>query len=366
MNNHTKSGLNPNTFQSTVNGHKTKLITLENKNGMEICITNYGARVVSILAPDKNNVFKDVSLGFSSLEEYQSELDQFFGATVGRYANRIGGGSFALSGETYKLDQNDGKNCLHSGAAGWHDVVWDVDSVSSDSVAMSYCSPNGEGGFPGEVKATVYFKLTTEKTLRIEFSATTDQETVVNLTNHTYFNLKGECEGDVLGHQVTINAKSVTAMDGGLIPTGQILPVENTPLDFITAHLIGDRINAEHELIKLGSGYDHNYVLNKDEVAEGELSFAARVVEPGSGRVLEVWTTQPGLQFYSGNWLDEKVIGKGGSKCVRRGAFYLETQHFPDSPNHPSFPLNRNGQCMNWQIPSSSNMTEQKPNIGKR
>ncbi|SRR5579883_611752 len=293
-------------------------------------ITNYGGRLISLRVPDGKGT-ADVVLGFDSLEGYIANPAPYFGALIGRYANRIGGARFALEGVDYRLDANDGKNSLHGGAHGFDKAIWSARELPGGGLELTYLSADGEGGYPGNLKVTATYRLTGANELRIDYSATTDKATVVNLTNHAYFNLKGS--GNVLGHLLTINADRFTPVDAGLIPTGELRSVASTPFDFRKATAIGARIAQDDEQLKIGRGYDHNWVLNG-----AGLRTAARVEEPGTGRVLEVITTEPGLQFYSGNFLDGTIKGRDGQVYAERSGFCLETQHFPDSPNKPNFP----------------------------
>jgi aldose 1-epimerase len=317
-------------------GTPVDLYTLTNANGMQAGIITYGGIVVSLTAPDRNAKYADVVLGMDSLAGYQAEA-AFFGALIGRYGNRIGGGHFTLNGKTYQLPKNDGDNTLHGGAKGFDKHVWTAKEVSREggpSVELSYVSKDGEEGFPGTLISKVVYTLTNKNELNIDYTATTDKDTVVNLTNHSYFNLAGQGEGDILQHQVTIYADNFTPVDKGLIPTGQIKPVKGTPFDFTIATAIGARIGQQDEQLVFGKGYDHNWVLNPGS----GMKKAAEVYEPKSGRVMEVLTMEPALQFYTGNFLDGTIKGKGGMPYPRRGAFCMETQHYPDSPNKPSFP----------------------------
>lgn len=321
-------------FDTLLDSKQVKLVNLVNKNGVEVQITNYGARVVSVWVPDKNGKFDDVVLGFSSIKDYL-KVNPNFGAVVGRYGNRIGNAQFNLNGTVYKLEKNDGKNTLHGGFIGYDERVWNIEKTDKQSLELSYLSKDQEEGFPGNLKITVTYTLTDSNELKINYAATTDKPTVLNLTNHSYFNLNGQDSGDILGEEIMINADKFTPVDDGLIPTGELRAVAGTPLDFTKSTLIGSRINDSYEQIKFGKGYDHNFVLNKKGK---ELSVAAVAYDPKSGRVLEVTTTEPGVQFYTGNFLDGKLIGKSGKGYIHRGGFCLETQHFPDSPNHPEFP----------------------------
>jgi aldose 1-epimerase len=285
--------------------------------------------------PDKDGQFNDVVLGYDNLDSYVKN-SPFFGALIGRYGNRIGGAKFTLDGATYTLATNDGPNMLHGGLKGFDKRVWRAkarESTNGPQLVLHYLSKDGEEGFPGNLKVTAIFTLTADNALRLEYTATTDKDTVVNLTHHGYFNLAGK--GDILGHVVMIPADRFTPVDSTLIPTGVLQPVENTPFDFRAATAIGARITQDDEQLKFGKGYDHNWVINKNI---GDLTLMARVTEPGTGRVMEVWSTEPGLQFYSGNFLDGTITGKGGRVYEHRNAFCMEPQHYPDSPNKPEFP----------------------------
>lgn len=321
-------------FGQTAEGEKVDLYTLTNPNGMEAAISTYGGIVVSLKTPDRSGKLGDVVLGFDDLKGYLG-ASPYFGALVGRYGNRIAKGKFSLDGVEYTLAKNNGENSLHGGLRGFDKRVWTAKEVSPESLELSYFSKDGEEGYPGNLSATVTYTLTDSNELKIDYSATTDKDTVLNLTNHSYFNLAGEGEGDILGEMVMINADRFTPTDSGLIPTGELRSVEGTPFDFRKPHAIGERINSTDEQIVMAKGYDQNFVLNR---AGNGLELAARVTDPKTGRVMEVLTTQPGLQFYSSNFLDGTIHGKGGKVYGPRAAFCMETQHFPDSPNHPSFP----------------------------
>ena len=321
-------------FGKMPNGTAVKIFTLTNKNGLEARITNYGGIVVSLKTPDKKGNLADIVLGFDTLAGYLTP-NPYFGALIGRYGNRIGHARFTLDGVEHKLAVNNGENSLHGGNKGFDKVVWTPRELPDGGLELTYSSKDGEEGYPGNLKATVTYHLTDANELHIDYAATTDKDTVVNLTNHSYFNLKGAGEGDILGHIVTLNADRFTPVDAGLIPTGELRPVAGTPFDFRKATAIGARINQNEEQLTLGKGYDHNWVLNKRGNA---LTLAARVEEPSSGRVLEVHTTEPGIQFYTGNFLDGTIKGKGSKVYNQRYGFCLETQHFPDSPNKPKFP----------------------------
>jgi aldose 1-epimerase len=322
-------------FGTTPEGVPVNVYTLTNAAGMEVRITNYGGTVVSIKTPDRQGQMGDVVLGFDTLDGYLHNTP-YFGVIVGRYGNRIAKGQFSLDGVTYTLARNDGENHLHGGVRGFDKVVWTaktVDTADGPALELGYLSKDGEEGYPGNLAVTVRYRLDDRNALHIEYTATTDKPTVVNLTNHSYLNLAGT--GDILSHVVEIDADRFTPVDKGLIPTGVLQPVAGTPFDFRTPTAIGARIDADNRQLQYAGGYDHNFVLNK---APGTLGLAARVTDPASGRVLEVSTTEPGVQFYSGNFLDGTVTGKGGRAYQKHAAFALETQHFPDSPNHPDFP----------------------------
>lgn len=318
-----------------IGGKALDLYTLESDR-LIVKITNYGGRLVEIRTPDKThtakNTWTNVTNGFDRGDEYAGD-NPYFGALIGRYGNRIGHATFKLDGKTYTLPKNDGDNTLHGGKQGFDRKIWNA-SVDGSALVLTYTSPDGEEGFPGTLTATVRYRVTGNE-LHIDYSATTDKPTVLNLTNHAYFNLNGAGEGDILKHTVVINAERFTPIDSGLIPTGERKPVAGTPFDFRTAHAIGERIGAKDQQLQYGKGYDHNFVLNS---SGGSLALAATVHSPDSGRVMEVLTTQPGLQFYTGNFLDGKIKGHGGKTYNFRSALCMETQHFPDSPNKPDFP----------------------------
>ncbi len=316
-----------------VDGKTAMLYTLKNSKGTEAKISNYGGIVTSFKVADKNGQFGDVVLGYDNLEGYL-KATPYFGSIVGRYGNRIANAKFSLNGKEFTLDKNNDQNSLHGGVKGFDKVVWNVVKVTDSSLELQYTSKDGEEGFPGNLNVTAIYTLTEDNGLRLDYTATTDKDTHCNLTQHSYFNFKGK--GDILDHVVKINADKFTPVDANLIPTGELRPVKGTPLDFSTPELIGARINNDDEQLKLGKGYDHNYVLNKS--APGELSLAATVSEPTSGRVMEVWTTEPGMQFYTGNFLDGTITGKGGWTYQQRNGFCMEPQHYPDTPNHPDFP----------------------------
>lgn len=321
-------------YGQTKAGEAVDLFTFTNASGMSVSIANYGGIVTSVMVPDRGGKMADVALGFDSLDGYLGE-HPYFGALIGRYGNRIGKAKFTLNGKEYTLAANNNGNHLHGGLVGFDKKVWAATPLGDDTLELSYLSKDGEEGYPGNLSVKVRYTLTPASELKIAYEATTDKATVLNLTNHSYWNLAGAGSGDALGHQIQIFADRFTPVDSGLIPTGELRPVEGTPFDFRTPHLIGERIDADEEQIKLGGGYDHNFVLNS---GGGSLAPAAVVVEPGSGRKMEVLTTQPGVQFYTGNFLDGSVKGKGGIAYRKRYSLCLETQHFPDSPNKPTFP----------------------------
>jgi aldose 1-epimerase len=321
-------------FGKMPDGTPVEIYTLSD-GAFEARIATYGGVVVSLKAPDRSGKTADVVLGFDDLDGYVANFngpaDAYFGALIGRYANRIARGSFTLDGHKYSLPLNNGTNTLHGGPHGFNNVVWEAKQIA-DGVELSYLSKDGEAGYPGNLTATVRYTLV-KGDLRIEYWATTDKNTVVNLTNHSYFNLAGQ--GDILNHQLTLHASRFTPVDAGLIPTGELEAVESTPFDFRKATAVGARINADDPQLHLGRGYDHNWVLDS---GGGRLAEAAELYDPSSGRLLRVLTDQPGIQFYSGNFLDGSIKGKGGKPDVLHAALCLETQHFPDSPNHPDFP----------------------------
>lgn len=322
-------------FQTTIDGKKTNLYTLDSKKGMKMQVTNFGARVISIWAPDKEGRYADVAIGYKSVDEYiYNKGERFLGSAVGRYANRIAKGTFQLDGETYTLPQNNNGQTLHGGLIGIDMIAWDVDSVTTNQLFLSHVVPDGRDGFPGNLSIKMVYTLTDDNEFKITYEATTDKPTVVNLSNHTFFNLKGESNGTILDHILTIKANSTTPVDRVLIPTGEIVDVEGTPFDFRKPTAIGARVNVENEQLKNGMGYDHNWVLDKDKVG---VEHIATLKEPTSGRVMEIWTDQLGLQFYSGNFFDGTTNGKYGKPIYYREAIALETQKFPDSPNQANF-----------------------------
>ncbi len=330
-----KSAMNDQQTTSEAEANQWQVHELRNKNGVSLKLTNFGGRVVSLFVPDSKGAFADIVLGYDSVERYATG-NPYFGAAIGRFGNRIAKGKFSLEGVDYHLAINNRDNALHGGPKGFHNVFWKAkkDSVNN-SVELTYLSKDGEEGYPGNLSVTMIYTLTDENEFKIDYTATTDKTTIVNLTHHSFFNLLGEGAGDILSHQLTIYAKQFTPVDEGLIPSGELRNVKATPFDFTEPHTIGERINQHEEQIIKGNGYDHNWVLDKKA---NELSLAAKVVEPNSGRVMEVLTTEPSLQFYAGNFLDGSDVGKGGKHYNFRTAFCLEAQHFPDSPNHTNFP----------------------------
>ncbi|MGE0077850.1 MAG: aldose epimerase family protein [Bacteroidales bacterium] len=332
-----KPAITSSEFGTMPNGQNSLIYTLVNKHGFKARITDYGAKLVSLEVPDRNGNLADVILGYETLDQY-IKGDQYFGATVGRYANRIAKGKFSLDGKEYQLALNNGVNHLHGGPLGYQSLIWKSEIIEQNeypSLKFTLKSPDGDEGYPGNLNIEVIYTWDNDNTLRIDYTATTDQTTIVNLTHHSLFNLKGAGNGNILDHVLTINANAFTPVDSTLIPTGEIRPVAGTPLDFTTPQVIGERINSDYEQIVKGKGYDHNWVINKDK--EG-LQLAAELYEPVSGRTMKVLTTEPGIQFYSGNFLDGSQIGKGNLPYNFREGVALETQHYPDSPNHPEFP----------------------------
>jgi len=329
-----KSKMQKQSFGKTEDGQQVDLYILTNKHGMQAAITNYGGTVVSLKVPDRSGKLDDVVLGYDTLDGYATGK-AYIGATVGRYANRIAHASFTLDGNTYTLSKNDGDNHLHGG---FNKRVWtakDVSGSAGQALELTYLSKDGEEGLPGNLPVKVVYTLTDKNELKIDYSATTDKDTVLNLTNHAYFNLAGQGNGDVLQQQIMIRADRFTPIDQFSIPTGELRSVKGTPFDFTTATAIGARIDQDDQQLKMGNGYDHNWVLSNG--TPGSLFLGAQAYDPHSGRVLEVLTTEPGIQLYTGNFLDG-IHGKDGKVYNRRNAFCLETQHFPDSPNHPNFP----------------------------
>ena len=333
----TKSGLDPQDFVNEYNGSPTALYTLTNANGMEVCITNFGGRIVSIMVPDKDGAFRDVVLGFDKVSDYFPENNSSdFGAAIGRYANRIAGGSFEIDGTVYDLPKNDGENTLHGGPTGWQYQVYEVVEADANHIKILRDSPDGDNSFPGNVKAYVTYTLTDQNAIDIWYEATTDKPTVINMTNHSYFNLDGDPAGNVLDDIMYIKSSTTTAVGPGLIPTGEIVSLIDTPMDFNTPKRIGDDIDKrDNEQIALGNGYDHNWILD----TMGDITDPAVILSsPKTGICLEVYTDEPGIQVYSGNFLDGSVTGKHGIVYNQRAGICLETQHYPDTPHNPDWP----------------------------
>lgn len=336
-NNGMSSKVKKESFGKLPDGTEVYSYTLSNKNGVEVKITNYGATITSIKAPDRNGKFDDVTLGYDSIDGYLAK-NPHMGSLAGRYANRIAKGEFKLNGKTYTLAKNNGENHLHGGPNGFFKQIWtaaEVESKDGAAVQMKYLSKDGEENYPGNLDVTVTYTLTDANELKIDYLATTDKDTILNLTNHSYFNLAGAGNGDILKHQLKINAREFTPVDKTMIPTGKIEPLAGTPMDFSTLTAIGERIDQNYDQLVIGKGYDHNYVLSNGADLKAQ---DVEVYEPTSGRLMEVFTDQPGVQLYTGNFLDGTITGKGGKVYKQRYGFCLETQHYPDSPNKPNFP----------------------------
>ena len=355
MNSQTLSGLLTSDFQKIVDGKETWLCVLTNKVGAEITVLNYGAKIVSLMVPDKNGVMTDVVTGHDSIEDYLSSEEPYFGSICGRYGNRIAKGRFTLDDVVYdQLAINNGPNNLHGGLKGFNAVVWDMLQLDNQTVKLDYCSIDGEEGFPGTLETTVYYHLSDDNVLFIIYKAVTDKPTVLNLTNHSYFNLSGAGDPSIEDHILLINADHYLPTDNTAIPYGPMEKVEGTPMDFRTYYDIGERINDNFEQLVFGKGYDHTFVLNKrspssKEVAHEEvpsteesrreaLAFCASCASFKTGIIMDTYTTQPGVQLYTGNWMTGNLVGKKGCRYPKRSAFCLETQHFPDSPNKPDYP----------------------------
>jgi len=330
-----KVGISKAGFEKVKDGKTVSLWTLTNANGLEMTVTNYGAKVVSLLVPDRNKNWVDVVTGYKTLAEYEKSKEIYFGAAIGRYGNRIAKGKFVLDSVEYTLAANNGENHLHGGPKGFHNVVWDAVQPDASTLVLSYLAADGEEGYPGNLKVKMTYKLTDDNAFQIDYEATTDKATVANITHHSYFNLNGEGNGTINDHVLYIDADYYTPTDAGLIPTGTIEAVEGTPMDFRTPIAIGDRVDADFEALKLGKGYDHNYILNKQ--GQG-IRLAASVYAPSTGIAMDILTEQPAIQFYGGNFMDGTEIGKAGKPYGFREGFCLETQHYPDSPNQPQFP----------------------------
>lgn len=332
----TESNLKLEEFKKIINDKKTNLYVLTNNNGCEMTITNYGAKIVSLMVPDNNGVLVDVVTGHGSINDYLNSEEPYFGAVCGRVANRIANGKFTLDGNEYTLPVNNGPNSLHGGLKGFNAVVWDVKEALKNSIKLQYLSKDGEEGYPGNLTVTVTYTITNENSVIIDYKATTDKPTILNLTNHSYFNLSGAGDPSINDHILSINADKYLPTDETAIPYGDAEPVEGTPMDFTKPQAIGSRINEDFQQLHYGKGYDHTYVLNKKY--EKEFSFCARCESPKTGIVMEVYTTEPGMQLYTGNWMTDKLTGKDGAKYPERSAVCFETQHFPDSINKPDYP----------------------------
>lgn len=333
----TEMFLDPAAFQKTIDGKETDLYKLSNANGMEVYVTNFGAVIVAILTPDREGNMADITLGYNDVESYGTEGDPNFGAVVGRYGNRIDGGKFTLDGNTYELPINEtnNNNQLHGGKKGFGELVWDVDNVTGNSIQLSLHSPDGDMGYPGALDVSVEYALTGEDELEVEYRASSDAPTVINLTQHAYFNLLGEGKGDILDHELMMKADHYLPINERSIPTGEIAPVKGTPMDFTSPMKIGSRVNEDYEQLVMGNGYDHCWVINKEK--DG-LELCATVYCEETGRFMEVFTTEPGVQLYIGNFLNGSQVGKSGAAYQHRSGLCLETQHYPDSPNQPGFP----------------------------
>ena len=327
--------INPKAFDTIIDGKEVKLYWLENKN-LKLAITNYGGRFVGLWVPDKNGVLTDVTIGLKSVKEYIENDESYFGATIGRVGNRIAKGEFSLDGKAYSVPTNNGKNALHGGNNGFQDMIWEAIQPDNHTLELQYMSPDMQEGFPGNLSVKVTYSLTDSNAVKMEYEATTDKLTVVNLTNHAYFNLNGEGSGTILNHPLQIFANKFTPVDEGLIPTGELRDVTGTPFNFTTPHTIGERIETTNEQLTFGGGYDHNYVLNGIKV--NAKNHAATIVGDKSGIIMNIYTEEPGIQFYSGNFMASENNLKSGAKDDFRTAFCLETQHFPNAPNQPSFP----------------------------
>ncbi len=330
----TLSGLDPEAFNASVDGKQTALYVLKNNAGAEACITNFGGRLVSMMVPDRDGKMRDVVLGFDNINDYRN-VPSDFGATIGRYANRIGQGRFELDGKVIDLPKNNYGHCLHGGPEGWQYKVYDVEQVTPNSLRLKLLSPDGDMNFPGNVTATVTYTLTDDNALKIDYEAETDAPTIINMTNHSYFCLSGDPAKGSMQDVLWIDADNYTPVDSTFMTTGEIVPVEGTPMDFRTPTVVGERIDEPFEQLANGHGYDHNWVLN---TAGDSSKCAARLLSPASGIVLEVYTSEPGVQCYTGNFLDGTVVGKGGIAYPHRASICLETQHYPDSPNKPQWP----------------------------
>lgn len=331
----TLSGLDVKAFEKEVNGKKNNLYVMTNGNGMEVCVINYGARIVSILAPDKQGNMKDIVLGFDNITDYTTQKSDF-GAAIGRYGNRIAGGKFKLDGTEYQLPKNNGENCLHGGPTGFQYQMFDINQIDPQTLECTYLSPDGDNDFPGNLNVKVTYHLTNDNAIDISYAAETDKPTVINLTNHSYFNLSGNPVNPITDHILYMDCDKFTPTNAALIPTGKIDAVKGTPMDFTVPFIIGERIDdTSYQPIEYAMGYDHNWIFNKPGDIE---TMACKITSPLSGISLEVYTIEPAVQFYTGNFLDGTQTGKNGVVYQKRAGFCLETQHYPDSPNHPNFP----------------------------
>lgn len=354
----TKSGLVFDEFKKVIDNKKTNLFVLTNKNGCELAVTNYGAKIVSLMVPDKEGTLVDVVTGHDSIDAYLASEEPYFGAICGRTANRIANGTFTLEDKTYTLAINNGPNSLHGGIKGFNAVVWDVKEVLGNSVMLQYLSKDGEEGFPGNLTVTVTYTITSENVVIIDYKATTDMPTILNLTNHSYFNLSGAGDPSINDHILTINANSYLPTDATAIPYGPAEEVKGTPMDFTTPHTIGSRIDDDFQQLLYGKGYDHTYVLNKRY--KDEFSFCARCESPKTEIVMEVYTSEPGVQLYTGNWMTDKLTGKNGQKYPERAAVCFETQHYPDSINKPEYPTTELHPGETFKSKTSFKFTTQK------
>jgi aldose 1-epimerase len=330
-----KAGISKTAFDVNINGKAVSLWTLTNKSGMEMNVTNYGGKIVSLLVPNKNGNLVDVVTGYNNLADYLKSGEPYFGAAIGRYGNRIANGQFNLRGIIYKLARNNDTNNLHGGPNGFHAVIWDARQLDESSLELSYLSVDGEEGFPGNLQVKMIYRLTDNNEFRIDYTATSDKTTVCNLTNHAYYNLSGEGSATILDHLLEINADGYIPTNEVAIPLGNIAPVSGTPMDFRTPVAIGARIEDDFQDLRFGNGYDHTFVINQ---GSEELHFTARVSSPISGIQMELYTDQPGVQLYTGNYMNGTEVGKSGKAYLKRAGFCLETQHYPDSPNQPQFP----------------------------
>lgn len=330
-----KNSLDAKNFEAVIDNKKTKLYWIEN-NGLTAAFTNYGGRLVGLWLADKNGKLTDVVVGMNSVTGFKKSTEPYFGATIGRVGNRIAQGKFTLEGKEYNVPLNNGENALHGGKKGFQDVVWNAQKTDEYTLVLTYTSPDMEQGFPGNLQVKVTYSITNDKTLKMEYEASTDKPTIVNLTNHAFFNLNGEGSGTILNHELQLFATKYTPVDIGLIPTGKLENVAQTPFDFLEKHTIGERIEANNVQLKFGKGYDHNYVLNGN--SKNGMNYAATIIGDKSGISLDIYTAEPGIQFYSGNFMQGKNTFKSGAKDNFRTAFALETQHFPDAPNQPHFP----------------------------